>query len=231
MPWLKLDDHLDDHPKLTRHDRDYDACLSTFVQLGLYCARNLTDGVVPPRVEARFDPRIIALLCEPFKDGPGQCERDQDGRLVVHDYLDYNPSKAEAEGKSASLSDRGKRGAEARWGKGERMATAMATAIAKPMLGKCPVPVPQPGTPSPVFESRTDSKTRPLSLEVPEDVLGYFADKANRNLTETDIRSLSTLVKNYGPGVVKIAIGQACVQGEAPDNFALVTTIARAEAS
>ena len=98
VSWLRLDDKLDEHPKLTRANGHYDAALSTFVQLGLYCARNLTDGYVPARVVARFDPAIIALLSEPMDDGrPGLLEDAEQGGKVLHDYLDYNPTREKVE--------------------------------------------------------------------------------------------------------------------------------------
>jgi hypothetical protein len=102
MSWLKLDDRLDEHPKLTRANGHYDAALSTFVQLGLYCARNLTDGVVPARVLQRFNPEIIELLSEPFGDRPGMLEDGPQGSKVLHDYLDYNPTREKVEADRAA---------------------------------------------------------------------------------------------------------------------------------
>lgn len=109
-----------------------------------------------------------------------------------------------------------------------------------------PSPVSRAVTPChaepPLEESRGEksrSKDKPLSLNeqvevqitVPSDVLGYWEGKAGRDPKVSDARSLRTLVKNYGPSVTKLAIGQACSQGAAPDDFGLITTIARAESA
>lgn len=97
-----------------------------------------------------------------------------------------------------------------------------------------PPALPCPVLPCSVLPSPEEDN--PLSLPdrspdgVPEDVLGYWESKVCRSPREADLKSLRTLCKNFSAGVVKIAIGQAVVQGEAADNFALITTIARAEA-
>ena len=95
MPWLKVDDALAGHPKLTRYESKIELCLGTITLMWLYCAQNLTDGVIPARQEPLYDPAVVELLLLPFDGSSGFLERDHEGRLVCHDYLDYNPSRAE----------------------------------------------------------------------------------------------------------------------------------------
>lgn len=63
---------------------------------------------------------------------------------------------------------------------------------------------------------------------VDECVLGYWQDKAGRDVTLHDLRSLSSIQNEVGPARLKEAIGQACVQGAPADNYRLIRTIARA---
>lgn len=224
--WLKLDDRFDEHPKLARCD-DYDAALSVMVQLMLYCARNLTDGAIPKRVEQRFDRDIIAALMEPHEGGPGMLERGPDGLLLVHDYLDYNPSRADVESERERKREGGKKGAARRWGKGEPIGEPMAETPPDAIgISDAPVPVP-------VLDlDPRPKKTSPCLYDgIPDAVLGYFADKLHREVSESDCHSLRVLAKKYRPEVINIAIGQTVAQGESADNFALITTIAKREAT
>lgn len=230
--WLKLDDGTDEHPKFTRYGRDYDACFVTWVRLCLFCARNSTDGVVPYMKEREFDPRIIELLLLPFKDGSGPLKRNGEGELEVHDFLDYNPSRKQVEAER-------KKGKERVTKHRQNKRNGVTPPVTDPVTnGECngvrsgaPYPNPVPGS-NPVFESQTDSKTSPCrSNEIPDDVLGYFIDKIGRDPDDKELRSLTTLCRNYPSGVVTLAIGQACAQGELPNNFALVTVIAKKEAT
>lgn len=133
MPWLKVDDALTEHPKYTRYDADYDVCLSTWLQLASYCARNLTDGVIPALVERRHDSRIISLLLLPFNDGHGPLERDEDGQLRVHDYLDYNPTKTQVLAERAATAERVRRWRDAhRSGGGNGVTNGTSTASPVP---------------------------------------------------------------------------------------------------
>lgn len=75
----------------------------------------------------------------------------------------------------------------------------------------------------------SSDKDKPVSLSVDEAVLGYWQDKSGREPKPDDLRSLFILCKTFGNDVVKLAIGQACVQGSSADSYGLITTIARAE--
>lgn len=90
----------------------------------------------------------------------------------------------------------------------------------------------QKGREVPVSPSLTGTDSdKPLSLSgVDEGVLGYWVGKAGRDPSKSDANSLRSLCKNFAPHVVATAIGQAVMQGSPPDNFALITTIAKSEA-
>ena len=234
MPWLKLDDGLAEHPKLTRCEDDYDLCLSTFVQLCLYCAHNMTDGIIPKREEAKHDARAIALLLAPFDDGLGFLERADDGRLIVHDYLDYNPTKAQVIAEREANAERVRRWRDAR-------RNGSGNAVTNGERTPAPYPYPEPSpNPSPKTADQKTSPCRPVPVEnldgIHPGALGKLEEKLGRNADAEELSSLRSLSKKYADGVVCLAISQAFVQinegSSKVDNlFGLITTIARAEAS
>jgi len=93
MPWVRLDDGYPEHPKV-----DQVGPLAAWLNVcaWAYCARNLTDGFIPnDRV-----PRLASVR-QPLKLVDRLVEVDLwervDGGYQVHDYLDYNPSRAQVQ--------------------------------------------------------------------------------------------------------------------------------------
>lgn len=91
MTWVKLDDGFPNSPKV---DRLSDKAKLLYVAGLCYCGRNLTDGVLTTGkavkivlAEVGAKPRHVTELHE-----AGLWDRMVDGWLV-HDYLDYNPSR------------------------------------------------------------------------------------------------------------------------------------------
>jgi hypothetical protein len=103
VSWLKIDDRFLDHPKVVRLERLAPSRgVHLFVGLMSYCKQRLSDGVVPidmlPKVNGpcgRWRQRTLEALIE-----VGLVERSGE-QLVIHDYLDWNPSKEEIERKAA----------------------------------------------------------------------------------------------------------------------------------
>jgi hypothetical protein len=107
MAWVRLDDTFPEHPKLVAAGP-----LAGWLWVcGLaYCARYLTDGVIPAAVVPRLvrdtlarrtrydrghDASTMRRRCVDDLLNVGLWERDNDGNIVVHDYLEYQPSRAE----------------------------------------------------------------------------------------------------------------------------------------
>lgn len=97
MPWVKFDDQYADHPKL---DDVSDAAFRLHVTATCFASRYLTDGYIKlstlPKLCRHEDPEAIAnelVAAGLFDLAPGGYQ--------VHDYLDYNPSKAEVEARTA----------------------------------------------------------------------------------------------------------------------------------
>lgn len=100
MAWSRIDDSLHSHPKIMLVGN---AATGLFVRLISYAGQHLTDGFVPAHVARAYGtPRLLKSLCDanlltrvdsksdqtsethPHLQGPG---------FVIHDYLDYNPSR------------------------------------------------------------------------------------------------------------------------------------------
>lgn len=86
MSWLNVDDGMGDHPKA---DMAGNAALGLWLRLACYSARVQTDGVVSKLKAEQYGTQaeIRALLKS------GLLERDKGG-YRLHDYLDWNKSKA-----------------------------------------------------------------------------------------------------------------------------------------
>lgn len=96
MTWARLDDHMDEHPKVQRVGP-----LGLYLQVRaiLYAARNLTDGFVPEAKarELAFAATAVGgdvgdLIAAMVREGLWEPVA---GGYRVHDYLEYNPSRAE----------------------------------------------------------------------------------------------------------------------------------------
>jgi hypothetical protein len=90
MPWGRLDDSFDSHRKVRRAGNE---ATGIYARALSYCAGALTDGHVDPEwLEERTGKRavkvgellVVAGLWEPNSDG-----------FVIHDYLEFNPSRSE----------------------------------------------------------------------------------------------------------------------------------------
>ena len=86
MAWLRMDDSFYDHPKLSSLCSD--SSRWAFVKSAGYCARHLTDGRVPSTElhggKAVHNELIASGLWHPIEGG-----------ILVHDYLDWNPTADE----------------------------------------------------------------------------------------------------------------------------------------
>ncbi len=89
MPWFKVDDQTTFHPKVMRAGN---AAFGAWVRLGAYCNAQLTDGFIPASVARMIASRreLETLIESQFLD---QIE----GGYRIHDYLEYQPSRAQVE--------------------------------------------------------------------------------------------------------------------------------------
>jgi hypothetical protein len=104
VSWLRLDDRFDAHPKVIELA---DADAWRWVRVLLYCSSHETDGVVSGTVLSKLGitPRARDRLLELELLEPGAGE----GAYRVHDFLAFNPSKADRELERARWKERKRR--------------------------------------------------------------------------------------------------------------------------
>lgn len=115
MTWVRLDDGFYDHPKI---ERVGPAAAWLHVCALCYCARHLTDGVIPVSKVTR-----LADVKQPLKLAESLVEAgvwlDEGDSYRIHDYHDYQPTRAETLAKQETdrleKSRAGKLGNHRRW--------------------------------------------------------------------------------------------------------------------
>ena len=106
MTWVKLDDNFPTHPRVIGLS---DRTFRTHVTALCYCAKYLTDGHVPSSALRAIGPRKSARELE----DAGLWSKTDHG-WVIRDFLDYNPSRDEVEGKREAARKRVARAREVR---------------------------------------------------------------------------------------------------------------------
>ena len=105
MSWVKLDDNFFTHPKVVAVGAE---ASGLYVWALAYCSRHLTDGRVPrgwvQQAVGRRTTKLAELLVE-----QGLWEENGTGWLV-HDYLDYQPTRDAILAKRQRDSERKARG-------------------------------------------------------------------------------------------------------------------------
>ena len=101
MPWIRIDDHAPEHPKMLRAGAS--ACWLWVCGLA-YCSRHLTDGEIPAEA-------LLTLGISKAGDAAGRLVHERlwdeiPGGYRVHDYHDYQPSKAQVSERRKRTIDR-----------------------------------------------------------------------------------------------------------------------------
>jgi hypothetical protein len=114
MPWANLDDGFTDHPKIIGLS---DSAFRLHVAGILYCARHLTDGLVSAEAVPTLVPRYRrAALAE--LTGRGLWHDHTEAAVYeIHDFLEWNRSRASVEAERERKAAGGRRGAARRWQK------------------------------------------------------------------------------------------------------------------
>jgi len=160
MPWVRVDDHFDEHPK---HAKAGPLGIALWLAGLAYCNRNLTNGNIPWAVAQRL--LTWQFLGEPEEDGRRKvytigvscgmsgedvtCEfvipllvnaglwEEVDGGFYVHDYPDYQFTRDEIE----AFREAGKRGGLAK-GKAKAKGYRLGQGKANPLTTPTPTPTP-----------------------------------------------------------------------------------------
>jgi hypothetical protein len=168
MSWVRLDDDFFDNPKLAENGSFAPMCGWQFVCILGYCNRYLTDGRIPKAkahalvawehvgVVTGGSPGLFGVghdlegleLCE-LLCASGHLEEFDEWTYVVHDYLDYQPSRAQV---MADRESAAKRQADYRDRKRNAPRDGVTNGVSN--THPVPVPVPVPQVISPNGESR-----------------------------------------------------------------------------
>jgi hypothetical protein len=118
MPWFRLDDSFHSHPKVIAAGNE---AVGLFVRCGTYAAEHTTDGIIAEEIAELYGASATGSRRNPGTGKPetlaetlvrtGLWHRVRRG-WTIHDYLDYNPSRAavEKERKDAAERQRRRRG-------------------------------------------------------------------------------------------------------------------------
>jgi hypothetical protein len=219
MVWVRVDDHFHAHPKVAALEPELMAEVLGLHLLALsWCGDALTDGFLPKGQPARLLGRPVDnLIVELIR--VGLWERSGDG-YQIHDYLDYNFSKAQVEAASRARSAGGRRGAEARWGSGNdssphgltdnlghRSGHSLPHGVTNGLTiaSGCPEPVPIPKEEEQAEEERcADARALDLTPPAPGVWLKEFHARCPslprvKKLDDRRRKRLLKLVKELGP--------------------------------
>lgn len=108
MSWVKLDDQFPEHPKVMAVGP---LGLALHVSGICYSSRQLTDGFIPASAVARLtDIKGSVLKKTTARVVAAGLWEESPGGFMVHDYLKYNPSRADVLAKRARDSARNRGG-------------------------------------------------------------------------------------------------------------------------
>lgn len=162
MPWARMDDHLPENPKVALLS---DAAFRAYIESICYCARNLTDGAIPPRLAARLGAIEVDELIE-----AGLFDLTPEGLPSVHDYLVYNPTREKVLADRASAAERKEKSR-----KESRRADAVTSPVTSPVTDGVSHTHPVPG-PVPVPKPQPEPKSKELSRSALDNEFELFLD-------------------------------------------------------
>ena len=140
MAWLKVDDQFFSNPKAVKAFTTDPAALGVWLMCATWSANQMTDGRIPEYVVQMWGVKQDAINV--LVDAGLWLEDGTEAGWVMKDFLDYNPSRAELEGKRAKESAR-RNAARPK----QRVSTNAARTQQRGADVIGPVPVPEPVTP------------------------------------------------------------------------------------
>ena len=230
MVWVRLDDHFDQNPKVASVG-PLGIALWT---VGLaYCNRNLTDGFIPwvtarsllsweyldpPTAEGHRRIQRIGITSGMAGDDVGSDTvicllleaglwEEVAGGYRIHDYSEFQPTRAEVEAEKAAKQAAGRAGGQAAAiarAKAAATAGAQAGAVAKSKPDPDPVPLTSTKQESAPLAAGTRSRkpkdeVPPLTAEEREKILGSFPDEPEPD-TEIALAQKHESAKKYPTG-------------------------------
>lgn len=212
MVWVKIDEELPFHPKVVRAGP---LALALHVCALCWCNQYLTDGFVPVAI---VDQLVnFKGVAEPVGGVPGQFEAMRDvtnialairleecgmweaveGGWLIHDFLDYQPSKEEVLALREERADAGRRGGLA------KAKQTPSKPIANEVAKTCPVPVPVP-VPLLIQQQQPASEVAPTSPEGKQDIGGPETAQLYDLLNRSGVIVGSTMQAQQWDGLLDI---------------------------
>jgi hypothetical protein len=112
MAWARIDDGFVDHPKILRIWNRCPAAIGLHVRAIAYCSKHLTDGVIPAvavqslsPVQSERDEQTTTLV-----DEGAWYQDERSETFVIHDFLDYQPTREEVADRRKKDRDRKRAG-------------------------------------------------------------------------------------------------------------------------
>ena len=112
MTWVNLDDQMPGHPKIISLS---DGAFRLHVSGIAYCNRFLTDGIIRVEAIVQLMPRYRRSYLDELVQRMVWMEIMAATVYEIHDYLDWNKSKAEVEERRKARAEGGRKGAHRRW--------------------------------------------------------------------------------------------------------------------
>lgn len=95
-----------DHPKLASVS---DGAIVAHLHMIVYCRKYLTDGRVPKQIASRFESKLLSELAHNDDERPSITIHD-DGSVTLHDYGEWQETRADLETKSQVRAAAGRKG-------------------------------------------------------------------------------------------------------------------------
>jgi hypothetical protein len=111
VTWVNLDDQFPEHPKVVALS---DGAFRLHVSAIAYANRFLTDGILQAEAIGRLIPRYRKSYLDELLRRMLWVEV-MPGVYEIHDYLDWNKSRAEVEKRREARAEGGRKGAQRRW--------------------------------------------------------------------------------------------------------------------
>lgn len=179
MGWAKIDDGYATHPKMLAAGLE---ATGLDVRAISHCAHYGTDGFVSDTDVAMLAAGANARRLARRLVEVGRWERDDMRKgYVVHDYLEYNPSREDIEAERRRQSDRGRRAADARWN-----ARRMPDAEGPPMPDAIQAASAEHAQRMPAGSGARMPRTRPLSNKSSSSHQGVGGEGAEEEEISTD---------------------------------------------
>lgn len=113
MTWVYLDDRYPEHPKI---DGLSDGAFRLHTSAICYANSHLTDGIIPADRLSRLMPKFRKAYVTELTQRLLWIELPGGTHYEIHDYLDWNKSRAEVEKRRVTRAEAGRKGAGKRWG-------------------------------------------------------------------------------------------------------------------